>query len=722
METKRLVTMMLLSFVIIFGWQLYVAKLYEKHPEWKRPGQASTQPATTGAATRATTSAATQAAGGATTQQAMATTTNAVATNAVATTQQQGAAALSQSPVHIVNAATQPSIITIGDGANYKLKTQLSTQGAGVESITVNDKSIKAPRGDEQYTFQTPNDLDDADKRAQTRSMATGWVTVNDIEVPTYAANWVVEKHDDHSASFVLDLGLVRVHKIYELSDANSAGKGYELIVRHVVENTSQASANVKIVFAGPTAPPRESERGPDIQVIGGYDDGYGRVQVEHHMVDEYSTKSPDRDITAKPDMKGILWAGQLSVYFDALVHPVPLASEGNTPYAKYIDKVFTYALNPESEPHLRMVAMTFTTKALPVDPGKSIELSNKTYFGPRWRAVLNDPYYASFPFGYDNTLVLTSGPCAVCTFQFLINGLVKLLAFFHFITRDWGLAIIGLVLLVRAILHPITKKSQVSMMQMGKLGPEMERLKQKYADDKDELNKQMMALYKDQGIGMYLGCLPMFLQMPIWIALWSALQSTFELRQSPFLYGLTWIKDLARPDNLIAWTPYHLPAWIPLFGGAVVSGFNLLPFLLAIVFFMQQKYMPQAPATTKEQETQQKMMKWMSVLLFPIIVYNGPSGLNLYILTSTTIGIWESKVIRRHIKEREEAEKAGKIIVDAPKSMKKKRGGDDDRGSGAKQKQGPKEPKTGFGGWIQQLQNKAEELRREADKRGGQK
>ena len=714
METKRLVTMMLLSFVIIFGWQLYVAKLYEKHPEWKRPGQASTQPA---AEHGATTSATTQSAVDATQQ---ATTTAAAA--AGATTLPSGVA-IKESGLHIVNPATQPSVITIGDGPNYKLKTQLSTQGAGIESITVSDKTIKAPGGHGEYTFQTPYDIDDADKRAQSRSMATGWISVNGTEIPTYFANWNVEKHDDHSASFVLDLGLVRVHKIYELSDVNSPGKGYELIVRHVVENTSQASANVKIVFAGPTAPPRESERGPDIQVIGGYDDGYGRVQVEHHMVDEYTTKSPDRDITAKPDMKGLLWAGQLSVYFDALVHPVPLASEGDTPYAKYIEKVYTYALNASAEPHERHVAMTFATKALPVDPGKSIELSSKTYFGPRWRALLNDPYYASFPFGYDNTLVLTSGPCAVCTFQFLINGLVKLLALFHFITRDWGLAIIGLVLLVRAILHPITKKSQVSMMQMSKLGPEMERLKQKYADDKDELNKQMMALYKDQGIGMYLGCLPMFLQMPIWIALWSALQSTFELRQSPFLYGLTWIKDLARPDNLISWAPFYLPSWIPLFGGAVVSGFNLLPFLLAIVFFLQQKYMPQAPATTPEQVTQQKMMKWMSVLLFPIIVYNGPSGLNLYILTSTTIGIWESKVIRRHIKEREEAEKAGKIIVDAPKSMKKKRGdSDDDRGSGVKRKQGPKEPKTGFGGWIEQLQAKAEELRREAQKRGGQK
>src|SRR5204863_5124158 len=122
------------------------------------------------------------------------------------------------------------------------------------------------------------------------------------------------------------------------------------------------------------------------------------------------------------------------------------------------------------------------------------------------------------------------------------------------------------------------------------------------------------------------------------------------------------------------------IPSQIWILGGAHISGFNLLPILLAVVFFLQQKYTPKPPATTPEQETQQKMMLWMSVLLFPIIVYSGPAGLNLYILTSTTIGIIESKRIRDHIKQKEEEEKSGRIIVDAPKGMKKKRDEDESR------------------------------------------
>src|SRR4029078_13082865 len=97
----------------------------------------------------------------------------------------------------------------------------------------------------------------------------------------------------------------------------------------------------------------------------------------------------------------------------------------------------------------------------------------------------------------------------------------VWLLVCFHRITLfDGGLAIILLVVCVRVLLHPITKRSQMQMMKMQKMAPEMERLKKKYGDDKDALNKAMMEMYKEQGPAQIMGCLPMFLQMPIWIAL----------------------------------------------------------------------------------------------------------------------------------------------------------------------------------------------------------
>jgi YidC/Oxa1 family membrane protein insertase len=269
------------------------------------------------------------------------------------------------------------------------------------------------------------------------------------------------------------------------------------------------------------------------------------------------------------------------------------------------------------------------------------------------------------------------------------VNILVWLLGVIHFVVRDWGIAIIVLVLLVRALLHPITKKSQVNMMKMSKFGPELERIKAKYKDDPQEQQRAMVQFYKEHGATPILGCLPMFLQMPIWIALFSALQSTFELRQAPFLqFGnlkLTWISDLSQPDHLIKFDHTYNFFFI------TISGLNVLPFLLAGAFFLQQKMTPKPPTMTKEQEQQQKMMQWMT-LLFPVFLYGGPSGLNLYILASTVFGVIESKIIRDHIKQREELEKAGAVIVDAEGTPRGKKRRDDREGpGGASQRVGPK-------------------------------
>jgi membrane protein insertase Oxa1/YidC/SpoIIIJ len=198
---------------------------------------------------------------------------------------------------------------------------------------------------------------------------------------------------------------------------------------------------------------------------------------------------------------------------------------------------------------------------------------------------------------------------------------------------------------------------------------------------------------------------------MPIWIALWSALQSTFELRHAGFLHfgnlHLTWIKDLSQPDHLI-----ELSHPINLFGLIPISGLNILPFLLAGVFWLQQKYTPKPPTMTPEQEQQQKIMQWMT-LLFPVMLYGGPSGLNLYILASTSFGILESKIIRDHIKRDEEAAKEGRVIIDAPQTRAGKGG---KRGADIIT---PPRPKGGLMGWLAALQEKADRLTKETERRG---
>jgi YidC/Oxa1 family membrane protein insertase len=172
------------------------------------------------------------------------------------------------------------------------------------------------------------------------------------------------------------------------------------------------------------------------------------------------------------------------------------------------------------------------------------------------------------------------------------------------------------------------------------------------------------------------LGCLPMFLQMPIWVALYALLYFMFDIRQEPAFFGVfqlfgdwPFLADLSSADHFFGQfaEPKHFLLWN-------ITGINLLPILMGFIFFIQQKYMsPQSMATTPEQASQQKIMRVMMVVLFPLMLYSAPSGLTLYILTSSTVGILESRRIRKHIDELPlEPKPAGPAIGKAKKSKDK--------------------------------------------------
>jgi YidC/Oxa1 family membrane protein insertase len=287
-------------------------------------------------------------------------------------------------------------------------------------------------------------------------------------------------------------------------------------------------------------------------------------------------------------------------------------------------------------------------------------------FAGPLDLDVLNTDPYESLEMG--GMVVYTmSSCCTFLTFQWLADFLLRFLKFLHdFVVFDWGLAIILLVIVVRTLLHPLTKKSQINMQRFGKqmssMKPEIDKIQKKYAGDAQKLRVEQARLMREHGVNplQMLGCLPMFLQMPIWIALWAMLYLAFDIRQQPAFYGVfqiinNWqfLADLSSPDNF-----WILPGGgftIPLLGWKVTS-LNLLPLLMGLVFYFQQKYMspPPTPNMTPEQLQQQKIMKVMMVVLFPLMLYKAPSGLTLYIFTSSCIGILESRYIRQHITEME--------------------------------------------------------------------
>jgi YidC/Oxa1 family membrane protein insertase len=256
---------------------------------------------------------------------------------------------------------------------------------------------------------------------------------------------------------------------------------------------------------------------------------------------------------------------------------------------------------------------------------------------------------------------------------------------------------------------------------QMQAIQPEMERLKEKYKDDQQKLNQEMMNLYREKGVNpaaMGLGCLPMFLQMPIWIALYAVLYFAVELRHTPAFWGVfqrmtggEWLfmADLSAQDHF-----FMFPAPLDL-GFLTLESINLLPILMMGVFFLQQKYTT-APTTAQSEQAQmqQRMMKWM-IMIIPLMLYKAPCGLTLYILTSTGVGVVESYRVRKHLRELE----AQGRLFEQPK--KKKSGGLMQRLADAAQQVQEQQGGPGGGGQpgVKRKKNRARD-RKPGQKPGG--
>jgi YidC/Oxa1 family membrane protein insertase len=215
---------------------------------------------------------------------------------------------------------------------------------------------------------------------------------------------------------------------------------------------------------------------------------------------------------------------------------------------------------------------------------------------------------------------------------------LLTVLRFWHSVTHSWGVSIILLTVLINIILFPLTVKSFSSMHQMKKIQPHIQKLKDLHKDNPQKLNKETMELYKRYNVNPLGGCLPLILQMPIFIALYQGLMRSIELKGATFL----WIKDLAKPDAV------PIPFTLPLIGNSV----NILPLLMVVMMVVQQKITQAGSANemTAEQASQQKMMMMAMPLLFGFMFYNMPAGLVLYWLTNTILMTIEQGMISRRM------------------------------------------------------------------------
>jgi YidC/Oxa1 family membrane protein insertase len=231
---------------------------------------------------------------------------------------------------------------------------------------------------------------------------------------------------------------------------------------------------------------------------------------------------------------------------------------------------------------------------------------------------------------GLEQTMALGAAWIIRPIAEYVMIPVFKMLRWF---IPNYGVVIIVFSILLKFALHPLTRTSMKSMRKMQALNPMMTEIREKYKDDPQKMNEQVMRLYKEYGVNPASGCLPMLLQMPILFALYSVFRSSIELRQSAFV---GWIDDLSIPDVVA-----KLPFTIPLFGITDISG---LAVAMGVTMFIQQKMTVTDP--------RQKAMVWMMPIMMVLLFNSLPSGLNLYYFVFNLLSIGQQMWFNREHKD----------------------------------------------------------------------
>ena len=334
-------------------------------------------------------------------------------------------------------------------------------------------------------------------------------------------------------------------------------------------------------------------------------DNGGGMHQVSHEgpvfFFDEsLQTESTD-NIENELTVTMMKWLGVEDQYFIGAVAPETPVKNGFFRAGMYF---------PESKFQARgerKLSPYFGVALPPTDlnPNLQVESNFKLYYGPKADEELLKFGY-NLEMSHDMTLEVLAGP------------LLDLLRFIYGLVGNYGVAIIILTIIVRLVLFPLTYKGMKSMKRMQQLTPRMKKLQEKYKNNKEKLNKEMMDLYRKNKVNPLGGCLPLLLQIPVFFALYSSLSSAVELRHAPFIF---WISDLSQPDGL-----------------------GITPLLMGVSMYIQQKMTPQ---TAMMDSTQVKIMQ-MLPFIFTIFSFTFPSGLTMYWVTSNVLSIAQQQIINR--------------------------------------------------------------------------
>ncbi|GIX03848.1 MAG: hypothetical protein KatS3mg113_0854 [Planctomycetaceae bacterium] len=518
--------------------------------------------------------------------------------------------------------------------SGFFLHVRLSSQGAAIESITLND-----PRYPEVGDRTKPLTVVGHDPISKEKTFALSISELERLFAPETleTIDWEVLPSDDASSvefRLVTPDGHLELRKKYELTcipkdqpisfeKRDSFADGYFVRLTVSLINHASHPRTLRYELRGPVGLPLEdpenSVKHRDIRL--GFLESGGTVDERTYSAREAvkKHKAHDVEIWKRP----LQYIGVDTQYFAALVHPQADQLVQPTIESSYAEVLSLGARDEYADLSVRLTTAQRQLEAQGV-PGDRIDDSYLLFAGPK-REQLLAPLKAEGVLDYG-------------WFAPLVKLMLWILTSLHDLGLNYGLSIVGLTCLVRACIFPLSRYQARSMERMKELQPRIRQLHEKHKKNPESLTPEEIRTLQEVNLRMMWGCLPLMAQLPIFFALYRSLQVSVDLRMAPMHVIGNWIDNLAAPDAL-----FPLGFRLPLLGW---TEFNLLPILTVTLFIVNQK-LTMPPPADEEQALQYKMMNIMMGVM-GIFFYRVPSGLCVYFITSSAWGLAERMLIKR--------------------------------------------------------------------------
>lgn len=476
------------------------------------------------------------------------------------------------------------------------------------------------------------------------------------------SVNWKITQQTPMEVRFEKDLPEhdLTIIKHFQLAKVprdevdNQDYKAYHLWVDLRIKNHRDESREIAYRLDGPTGMPTEgwwysrkisrSWGGAALRDVAANSlrDGPNLISASRIVTDP----EEDKDTTVNLQMPSgelnpLAYLGVETQYFAAILLP---DRQADTPqdYKSYKGIVVGDKPPEKSKIYLTNVTSQLASVTKTIEPQGELHDRFQFFTGPKRRSLLKQYTAPEFPEPVNLAELIYYGwPI----WGFFARPLTDVLQFFYGIIPNYGIAIILLTVVVRLCMFPLSRKQALNAQKMQELQPEIKKITEKYKGDMEKRSKALQELYRKQKYNPLAGCLPLFIQLPIFIGLYRALMTDVALRQAPLISSsFSWANNLAAPDMLWRWDKAIPIPFLTSTSGWLGPYLNVLPLVTVVLFVVQQKmFMP--PPTDDQSAMQQKIMKYMMIFM-GFLFFKVPSGLCLYFIVSSLWGLGERKLL----------------------------------------------------------------------------